>query len=354
MSTLRTEFLKHVGQTSPSPLLIEVESASGVFLYTPQGKRYFDLISGVSVCNVGHSNPEVVAAIKEQADSYLHTMVYGETVQRVQVELAKSLIEHLPQGLDSVYFVNSGAEAVEGPLLPDVRQIRFNNLDDLRHITSRTACVVSEVVQGEAGVVLPCVGYLEALQSRCKEVGALLVVDEIQTGLGRTGSMFACNKYSVTPDIVCLAKALGGGLPLGAFVARKEVMDSLQSDPVLGHITTFGGNPLCCAAGLASLRYIVEGGLDVEAERMGQLFEAELSGVAGVVEVRSSGLLMAVELGSSEKLYALMSSFVEVGIMSDWFLFCDTAFRISPPLTITEAEVREVCSLIRSALSRIL
>ncbi len=392
MTTLRSQFLRHIGQTSPSPLLIEVERAQGVFLYSPEGERYFDLISGVSVCNVGHSNPAVVAAIKKQAENYLHTMVYGETVQRVQVEFARTLTEHLGERLDSVFFVNSGAEAIEGamklakrttgrtqiismksayhgsthgalsiqggedyktafrPLLPDVAQIRFNNLDDLQYITSRTACVVSEVVQGEAGVVLPQSGYLEALQSRCREVGALLIVDEVQTGLGRTGSMFACNKYGVTPDIVCLAKALGGGLPLGAFVARKEVMDTLQSNPVLGHITTFGGNPVCCAAGLAALNYITEHGLVAKVEALGRLFEDELQDMAQVVEIRRSGLLMAVEMGGNEPLMKVMAEFVKNGIMSDWFLFCDTAFRISPPLTITPDEVREVCTLIRESV----
>ncbi len=395
MSTLRTQFLQHVAQTSPSPLLIEVAKAEGVFLYTPTGKRYFDLISGVSVCNVGHSNVVVRDAIKAQVDSYMHTMVYGETVQRVQVELAVQLAKYLPEGLDSIYFLNSGAEAIEGalklakrvtgrggmismvgayhgsthgalsiqggeeyktafrPLLPETKLIEYNNFIDLKQIDSTTACVVAEVVQGESGVRLPVSGYLEALQARCKEVGALLIIDEIQTGFGRTGELFASNKYRVKPDILCMAKALGGGLPLGAFAARKELMDSFTCDPVLGHISTFGGNPVCCAAGLASLEYIISENLVQRAEEAGALFESLLSDAPSVIEIRRSGLIMAVELGSTAKLLALMDKFLEVGVMSDWFLFCDTAFRISPPLTITDAEVREVSNIICEALASI-
>ncbi len=393
--TLRQQFLQHVGQTSPSPLLIEVERAEGVYLYDSVGKAFFDLISGVSVCNVGHSNPAIKEAIKTQVDNYMHTMVYGETVQRVQVEFAVELCKYFPGEIDSVYFLNSGAEAIEGalklakratgrceiismkgayhgsthgalsiqggeeyktafrPLLPMTRQIRFNSFEDLDYITTSTACVVSEVVQGEAGIVLPKDGYLEALQKKCNETGTLLIVDEIQTGLGRTGEVFASKKYGITPDIVCLAKALGGGLPLGAFAARKEVMDTLQSKPVLGHITTFGGNPVCCAAGLASLRYLIDNNLTAEVEAKGARFEELLSTHSKVKEIRRSGLIMAVELGSSDKLFQIMNDFLEVGIMSDWFLFCDTAFRISPPLSITYDEIDEVCSRITTCLDKL-
>ncbi len=369
-------------------MLIEVERAEGVYLYDSSGKAFFDLISGVSVCNVGHSNPYIIEAIKRQVDSYMHTMVYGETVQRVQVEFAVELCKYFPNGIDSVYFLNSGAEAIEGalklakratgrceiismkgayhgsthgalsiqggeeykrafrPLLPQTRQIRFNSLEDLGYITTATACVVSEVVQGEAGIILAERGYLEALQKRCNEVGALLIIDEIQTGLGRTGEIFACTKYGVSPDIICTAKALGGGLPLGAFAARKSLMDSLQSNPVLGHITTFGGNPVCCAAGLASLKYLCENNLTQSVEAKGKRFEEVLISHPKVKEIRRSGLIMAVELGSSEKLFKIMELFIEEGIMSDWFLFCDTAFRISPPLTITFEEIEGVCKKI--------
>jgi acetylornithine/succinyldiaminopimelate/putrescine aminotransferase len=393
--TLRQQFLEYVGQTSPSPLLVEVERAEGVFFYTPEGKRYFDLIAGVSVSNVGHANKSVVEAVQQQAARYMHVMVYGEMVEAPQVRYATLLAEHLPRQLQSVYFVNSGAEAVEGalklakratgrsqiiamrrayhgsthgalsvmsspegdewrqpfePLLPDVDWIEFNNMEDLARITSRTACVITEPVQGEGGVRVPEAGYLEALRRRCDEVGALLVFDEIQTGMGRTGALFALQKYGVVPDILCLAKALGGGMPLGAFVASGEIMGTLSHDPALGHITTFGGHPVCCAAGLAALRFIFDNELAQGAETKGALYEELLTPHPAVVEVRRAGLLLAIELGSAAKMYRMMELFRERGILSDWFLFCDTAFRISPPLTISEAEIRESATIIISCL----
>ena len=392
---LRKQFLQHVGQTSPEPMLVEVERAEGVFFYTPEGKPYYDLISGVSVSNVGHGNPAVVEAVCRQARDYMHVMVYGELVETPQVEYARLLAEQLPGEIDSIYFLNSGAEAVEGalklakrvtgrpemismrnayhgsthgamsmmggeehksafrPLLPDVRQIRYNNFDDIQLITTRTACLLVEPVQGEAGVIPPAEGYLEALRRRCDEVGAMLIFDEIQTGMGRSGEMFACVKYGVTPDIICLAKALGGGMPLGAFAARREVMQALTHNPVLGHISTFGGHPVCCAAGLAAARYILDNKLDEQVEAKGALYETLLADHPAVVEIRRSGLLLAVELGSSERMFAMMAMFKEVGILSDWFLYCDTAFRISPPLTITEEEIRDSAALIRQCLDNL-
>lgn len=392
---LRKQFLQHVGQTSPEPMLVEVERAEGVFFYTPEGKPYYDLISGVSVSNVGHSNPAVVEAVCRQARDYMHVMVYGELVETPQVEYARLLAEQLPGEIDSIYFLNSGAEAVEGalklakrvtgrpemismqgayhgsthgamsmmggeehksafrPLLPDVRQIRYNNFDDIQLITTRTACLLVEPVQGEAGVIPPAEGYLEALRRRCDEVGAMLIFDEIQTGMGRSGEMFACVKYGVTPDIICLAKALGGGMPLGAFAARREVMQTLTHNPVLGHISTFGGHPVCCAAGLAAARYILDNKLVEQVEAKGALYETLLADHPAVVEIRRSGLLLAVELGSSERMFAMMAMFKEVGILSDWFLYCDTAFRISPPLTITEEEIRDSAALIRQCLDKL-
>lgn len=395
---LRKAFLEHVGQTSPSPMMIEVARAEGVFFYTPSGKRYYDLVAGVSVSNVGHANPAVVRAVQEQAGRYMHIMVYGEMVERPQVEYAVRIASLLPDPLESVYFVNSGAEAVEGamklakrctgrteiismrrayhgstqgamslmgtpegeewknafcPLLPDVRSIEFNSFDELQCITGRTACVIAEPVQGEAGVRPPADGYLQALRRRCDEVGAMLVFDEIQTGFGRTGEMFASVKYGVTPDIVCLAKALGGGMPLGAFVASREVMNTLTVNPTLGHITTFGGHPVCCAAGLAALDYIVENRLAEKAEAKGALYESLLADHPQVKEIRRSGLLLAVELGSSDKMFAMMEMFAREGIMSDWFLYCDTAFRISPPLTISEDEIRDSAHIIRKCLDRL-
>ena len=395
---LRKQFLRHIAQTSPAPQLIEVARAEGVFFYTPEGKPYYDLISGVSVNNVGHANRAVVEAVQRQAADYMHVMVYGEMVERPQVEFARLLAETLPEPLDSVYFLSSGAEAVEGalklakrytarsemismrrayhgsthgamsmmgapegeewksafrPLLPDTKAIRFNCEEDLMQITERTACVLCEPVQGEAGVRPPQPGYLQALRRRCDEVGALLIFDEIQVGMGRSGEMFAMQKYGVTPDIVCLAKALGGGMPLGAFVSSQEIMSTLTHDPVLGHITTFGGHPVCCAAGLAAMRFLIENRVVEDVERKGALYEELLRDHTSVREIRRSGLLMAVELGESEKLYKIMEFFIEEGILSDWFLFCDTAFRISPPLVISDDEIRDSVAIIRRCLDRL-
>ena len=395
---LRKQFLEHVGQTSPAPMLIEVARAEGSFFYTPEGKRYFDLVAGVSVSNVGHANSAVVKAVQQQASDYMHVMVYGEMVERPQVEYARRISELLPGELNCVYFVNSGAEAVEvalklakrytgrtelismrrayhgsthgamsmmgapegeewkaefRPLLPDVKAIRFNSLDDLQHITERTAGVLCEVVQGEAGVRLPDVEWLRALRARCSEVGALLIFDEIQTGMGRTGEMFASAKYGIVADVVCLAKAFGGGMPLGGVAANRAILNSFTNNPCLGHITTFGGHPVCCAAGLAALNYLVDNNIVDGVEHKGAMFEERLKGHPRVKEIRRSGLLLAVELGQSEYLYRLMDIFKEEGIMSDWFLYCDTAFRISPPLTISEAEIEECCTILLRSLDRL-
>ena len=395
---LRKQFLEHVGQTSPAPMLVEVARAEGSFFYTPEGKRYFDLVAGVSVSNVGHANPDVIKAVQQQAADYMHVMVYGEMVERPQVEYATRIAELLPGDIDCVYFVNSGAEAVEvalklakrhthrtelismrrayhgsthgamsmmgtpegeewkaefRPLLPDVKSIEFNSFEDLEHITERTAGVLCEVVQGEAGVRLPNPEWLKALRQRCTNVGALLIFDEIQTGMGRTGEMFASTKYGITPDVVCLAKAFGGGMPLGGVASNKKILDSFTHNPVLGHITTFGGHPVCCAAGLAALNYMTDNNIVEQVERKGAMFEERISKHPRVLEIRRSGLLLAVELGKSEYLYRLMEIFKEEGIMSDWFLYCDTAFRISPPLTISEAEIEECCEIIKHALDRL-
>ena len=395
---LRKQFLEHVGQTSPSPMLIEVARAEGSFFYTPEDKRYFDLVAGVSVSNVGHANPEVVKAVQQQAADYMHVMVYGEMVERPQVEYAHKIAQLLPGELDCVYFVNSGAEAVEvalklakrytgrtelismrrayhgsthgamsmmgtpegeewkaefRPLLPDVKSIEFNSFEDLQHITERTAGVLCEVVQGEAGVRLPNPEWLKALRQRCTDVGAMLIFDEIQTGMGRTGEMFASTKYGITPDIICLAKAFGGGMPLGGVASNKKILDSFTHSPVLGHITTFGGHPVCCAAGLAALNYLINNNIVEQVENKGARFEERLKNHPRILEIRRSGLLLALELGKPEYLYRLMEIFKEEGIMSDWFLYCDTAFRISPPLTISEAEIEECCTIIERSLDRL-
>ncbi len=392
---LRKQFLEHVGQTSPSPMMVEVARASGSCFYTPEGKRYYDLVAGVSVSNVGHCNPLVVEAVQRQAAEYMHVMVYGELLESPQVEYATQLANLLPGNLSSTYFVSSGAEAVEGalklakrythrtemismrrsyhgsthgamsmmgspegeewkgafrPLLPDTKSIEFNDFEALSQITSRTACVLCEPVQGEAGVRLPAEGYLQALRARCTEVGALLIFDEIQTAMGRSGELFAAIKYGVTPDIMTLAKAFGGGMPLGAFVSSSEIMSSLQSDPVLGHITTFGGHPVCCAAGLAALNFLIDNKVIESVEGKGARFEQALSSHPLVREIRRAGLLMAIELGEAAMLYRIMELFKDKGIMSDWFLFCDTAFRISPPLVITELEIDECCAIITECL----
>lgn len=395
---LRKQFLCHVAQTSPSPLMIEVAKAEGCFFYTPEGKRYYDLVAGVSVNNVGHANPKVIDAVQKQAADYMHIMVYGEMIEKPQVTYAKRITELLPEPLDSVYFLNSGSEAVEGalklakrytgrhemigmrcayhgsthgsmsmmgnpegctwknafmPLLPGIKSITFNRREDLAEITERTACVLVEPVQGEAGVRLPEKGYLQALRQRCNETGTLLIFDEIQTCMGRTGEMFAMQKYGITPDIVCVAKAFGGGMPLGAFVSSHEIMQSLCNNPSLGHITTFGGHPVCCAAGLAALEYLIDNHVVEKVETKGAMYEKLLQDHPQVKEIRRSGLLMAIELGDSEKMYRIMELFKEAGILSDWFLFCDTAFRISPPLVITEEEIRESSRLIWECLERL-
>ena len=395
---LRKQFLEHVGQTSPSPMMVEVARAEGSFFYTPEGKRYFDLVAGVSVSNVGHANPAVVEAVQKQAADYMHVMVYGEMVERPQVEYARRIAELAPGDLNCVYFVNSGAEAVEvalklakrytgrtelismrrayhgsthgamsmmgtpegeewkaefRPLLPDVKSIEFNSFEDLAEITERTAGVLCEVVQGEAGVRLPNPEWLRALRARCTEVGALLIFDEIQTGMGRTGAMFASAKYDVTPDVMCLAKAFGGGMPLGGVASKKQILDSFTHNPVLGHITTFGGHPVCCAAGLAALNYLLDNKVVESVEAKGAMFEERLKSHPRVLEIRRSGLLLALELGKPEYLYRLMEIFKEEGIMSDWFLYCDTAFRISPPLTISETEIAECCEIIHRSLDRL-
>jgi acetylornithine/succinyldiaminopimelate/putrescine aminotransferase len=404
MKILRQQFLEHVAQTSPSPLAIEVARASGVFLWTPatdehpEGERFFDLISGVSVSNVGHGHPRVVSAVQQQAAAYMHTMVYGEMVEAPQVRYAARLAELLPEQLQSVYFVNSGAEAVEGalklakratgrgemiafrrayhgstqgalsmmsspegdewrepflPLLSEVKWLTYNAFEELSQVTERTACVLVEAVQGEGGVRLPEAGFLEALRRRCTEVGALLIFDEVQTGMGRTGSLFAFQKYGVMPDILCTAKAFGGGMPMGAFISSRETMSTLSHDPALGHITTFGGHPVCCAAGLAALEVLIDERLIEQADAKGALYEEILAPHPAVREIRRVGLLLAVELGSAERMYRIMEIFRTRGILSDWFLFCDTAFRISPPLTISTAEIRESCRIITRCLDEL-
>lgn len=389
---LRKQFLAHVGQTSPSPMLVEVARAEGSFFYTPEGKRYYDLVAGVSVSNVGHCNPAVVKAVQEQAARYMHVMVYGELVETPQVEYAAKVASLLPGGLSSLYFVNSGAEAVEGalklakrytgrtelvsfknayhgsthgslsvmggeeyrnsyrPLLPDVRQLRFNRPEDLEQITARTACVIVEPVQGEGGIQLPAPGFLEALRRRCDETGALLIFDEIQTGTGRTGTLYYFQQAGVTPDILCTAKSFGGGMPLGAFISSDGIMSTLKTNPVLGHITTFGGHPVCCAAGLAALEYLLGEGLMQQADAKGARYEQAMRAHPAVKEVRRAGLLMAVEFGDAALCERVVQRAVETGLLTEWFLFWPTALRIAPPLTITDDEIDASCRILLDAI----
>lgn len=384
MLTNRQLFFRHLGQTSPAPMLIEVERAKGIYMYGPDNKKYTDLISGVSVSNTGHGHPKVIEAVKNQVDAYMHLMVYGEIVQSPQVRYAERLAEILPEKLDSCYFVNSGSEAVEGalklskrftgrsriisfknsyhgsthgalsiqgnefykqvfrPLLPDTFHIGYNDESALGLINSSTACVIIEPVQGEAGVIYPENSFLDKIRDRCTSTGSLLVFDEIQTGFGRTGSMFAIDKFAVVPDIILLAKALGGGMPLGAFISSKEIMSSLVSDPPLGHITTFGGHPVCCAAGLASLNVIIDEKLVDNCNARSSQFKKELTHPL-IKEIRGEGLLLAVQLPDKEYVQYVIANAPVYGLILDYFLFCDNAFRVAPPLIINEEEVSSAC-----------
>ncbi len=395
MNVLRQLFLEHLAQTSESPLMLEINKADGVFLFGPDGKKYFDLISGISVSNLGHGNPMVVKAVQSQAADFMHLMVYGEYIQKPQVELTAQLTRLLPENLNSVYLVNSGSEAVEGalklakrftgrseivafknayhgsthgalsvmgceeqkrnyrPLLPDVRLLNFNSIADLDHITTRTACVIIEPIQGEGGIRLPNVDYLRKLKQRCSETGALLIFDEIQTGMGRTGSMFAFQRFEVIPDILLLAKAFGGGMPLGAFISSKEIMRVLTHNPILGHITTFGGHPVSCAAAIASLNFLIYEKVVEQVEHKGSILAEALAKHPKVREVRRAGLMMAVELGTFDRVQALIKYGLDHGFILDWFLFCNTAVRIAPPLIITEDECRIVANLIVEGLNAI-
>jgi len=388
----RQLFLQHLAPTSPSPLLLEIDRAEGMYLYDPQGKAYLDLIAGISVSNLGHRHPRVIAAIQQQLDRYLHTLVYGEYVLDPQVQLAKLLTDQLPDPLESVYFVNSGAEATEGamklakrytnraeiiackrayhgstqgaaslmwpkdftqayhPLLPGIRHIEFNCERCLEKITTDTAAVIVETVQAEWGVRKPEGDYLQKLRARCTEVGALLILDEIQVGFGRTGTLFAFEQYGIVPDVLLLAKGMGGGMPIGAFVASREVMQVLSHDPILGHITTFGGHPVCCAAALANLQTLLDTPYIMEVKKKEARFH-ELLQHPKIVEVRSAGLLMAVDLGAFDTVMHSIKYCLERGLISDWFLFNTESVRIAPPLIISEEEIRWACGVILESLN---
>lgn len=388
--TTRELFLRHVAQTSPAPLGLEIERAEGCWLFDKGGKKYLDLIAGIGPSVLGHRHPRVQKAVEEQLNSYWHALVYGELVLSPQVKLAQLLAENLP-GLDSVYFTNSGAEACEGamklakrytgrpnfvacrnayhgstqgaaslmwptdftlafqPLLPGIQHINFNEGNNLEKIDRHTAAVVVETVQGEAGLVPPRPDWLQSLRRRCDETGALLILDEIQAGMGRTGRLFAFEKFGITPDILLLAKGFGGGMPLGAFVARREAMQTLTHDPALGHITTFGGHPVCAAAGLATLEVLVEDDLLAQVPEKESLFRKLLVHPA-IREVRSAGLWLAVDLGDAAKVQTAIQHCIANGVITDWFLFNDRSLRIAPPLTISEEEIRFACETILGGL----
>lgn len=387
----RQLFLRHVGQTSGDPSMLEIERAEGVYLYTPAGEKYLDLVSGVSVSNLGHGHPAVVNAVKQQAEKHMHLMVYGEFVQSPQVDYAAWLTDHLPAALDNVYFVNSGSEAVEGalklakrttgrhelvafnkayhgsthgalsvlgdqtfhsgylPLLPGISHINFNEEEELSRITSKTAAVIVEPIQAEAGIIEPTHDFLRKLRKKCDETGALLIFDEIQTGFGRTGKLFAFEHYDVIPDIICFAKSFGGGMPLGAFVSNTKFMKTLTIDPPLGHITTFGGHPVSCAAGLAAQKYLMGHDLIAHSNKMGAIYRREMKH-DGIKGLRGSGLFIAVELEDTVSLEQFMNNALNNGLILDQFLFCKNAFRISPPLIIEESDVSYSIQLLKKSI----
>ena len=391
MNFSEATFLNNLAQTSPYPFQIPIERAEGIYLYTPDRERYTDLISGIGVSNIGHGHPHVVNAIKAQVDKHLHVMVYGEYIQSSVNQLAETLLTWLPPSLNCCYFTNSGTEANEGalklakrytgrteivsfknsyhgstqgslsvsgnetkknafrPLLPDVRFITFNKQEDLEYITERTACVIVETVQGDAGVRIPSKKYMTALRKKCTETGALLILDEIQCGMGRTGTMFAFEPYHITPDILTLGKAFGGGLPIGTFIADKKIMACLTHDPMLGHITTFGGNPVCCAAALASLEVMRNENLLAEVETKGKLFEKHLQHTR-IKEIRRAGLMFALDFETKEEVHAIVHHALKNGVICFWFLSNPHSLRIAPPLIIHEKQILESCEVIMQAI----
>lgn len=388
---LRQLFLSNIAQTSPAPVGMQVKKAKGIYITSLEGKRYIDLISGIAVNNVGHRNDAVVKAVRKQTSRYLHTMVYGEHIQHPQVRLAQILTSLLPSTLDSVYFTNSGTEATEGamklakrftgrtnivamknayhgstqgalslmsneyfsaafrPLLPGISFIDFNNTSQLETINNQTVCVFLEIIQSEAGYIQGDLEFLKSLKKRCEETGALLVVDEIQTGIGRTGVMFAFEHAGIEPDILLLAKGLGGGMPIGCFIASRNIMQSLSENPVLGHLTTFGGHPVSCAAAIATLEEITSKKLMDSVSRKEQLFRKYLVHPK-IKQITGKGLMLGVHLGDEKLVQDVIFKCFEKGLLIDWFLFNDKALRIAPPLIIAEGEIKKVCKIITDSL----
>lgn len=394
MLNLRQLFLLNNAQTSTTPRLLEIEHAEGMYLYGTSGEKYMDMVSGFAVSNVGHRHPHVVQAIKDQVDRYMHLSVYGEFVLSPQVLFAQKLVSLLPPELDSVYFVNSGAEATEGalklakrftgrskiiscnnayhgsthgalsvmgneyfkeaygPLLPDIFFINFNEPKDLDLIDTDTACVILETIQGEAGIRVPHASYLKALRKRCTETGTLLILDEIQTGFGRTGTLFAFEHFGIIPDILLLAKGIGGGMPIGSFISSTHIMRALAENPILGHITTFGGHPVCCAAGLATIETLLDEQMMLDIDKKETLFRKLLVHPL-IREIRGKGLMLAIQLDTFEQVEKISKISTDNGVIIDWFLHCDTALRLAPPLIISEEEIKSACSIILDALNQL-
>jgi acetylornithine/succinyldiaminopimelate/putrescine aminotransferase len=393
MEFSKETFLHHLAQPSPYPFLIPIERAEGVYLYGPDGKSYMDMISGIGVSAIGHRHPHVIKAIKDQLDKHLHVMVYGEYIQSSSNMLAKKLASLLPPSLQCAYFVNSGTEANEAalklakrvtgrteiisfrksyhgsthgslsvsgnevkkqayrPLLPDVRFMDFNIMRDLDQITHNTACVIMETIQGDAGVRIPDRAYMQAIRKRCDDTGTLLILDEIQCGMGRTGKLFAFEHFDIVPDILTTAKAFGGGLPIGAFISSEENMKMLTHDPMLGHITTFGGNPVCCASSLATLEVIEQENLLAHVEAKGKRIE-QLIQHKKIKEIRRIGMLFAIDFESAETVNNIVNYAKEKGVICYWFLSHPYSFRIAPPLTITEEEIIKACTVILEAIEQ--
>jgi len=372
----RQFFLQHLAQTSPKPIGLEVARAEDIYIYDTEGKAYIDLIAGFSVCNIGHSHPKVIAAIEQQIKQYMHVIVYGEFIQSPQVQYAKALLSLLPENLQSIYFTNSGAEAAEGamklakrvtkrtriiafdgayhgstqgalsvmgdeyfrnayrPLLPDVLHLRYNHMEDIDLIDHQVACVMVEPVQAETGVKVASTAWLKALRTKCDVLCILLIFDEIQSGFGRTGSLFAFEQYGIVPDILLTGKALGAGLPLGAFISSPAMMGTLTYDPVLGHITTFGGNPVACAAGKAGLEVLLESGW-IDEVKAKENFLVEALKHPAIMDIQHKGLWMSLQFSTPELTKKIAANCVSNGVITDWFLFAEDRIRIAPPLSIT-------------------
>lgn len=391
--TNRQLFLSHIAQTTQHSMGIEVDRAEGIYLFGPHGEKYMDMISGISVSNVGHCHPEVVKAVQEQSASFMHLMVYGEYIYSPQTKLADALTQVLPKELDNFYFTNSGTEATEGafklakrytgrseiiscyqsyhgstagslsamgdetyqnafrPLVPGHSFIEFNRIEDIDKITEKTAAVIIEFISAEKGVIIGDYDYFQQLRKRCSEVGALLILDEIQTGCGRTGTLFAFEQYHIIPDILLLGKGFGGGMPIAAFIAKKEIMRTLSFDPILGHISTYGGNAVCCAAALASLKVLTSKNLISEVENKGLYLQQSLENL-GFDKIRRKGLLLALDMGSQVKNFEFIASCITHGIITDWFLFNTQSMRICPPLTITYEELDIFLEKIKIVLTK--